>query len=660
MKTIKLGVFGILVLMGFLFMGELSLLNLSTFQEAYYEADFYINSSGREVNSHEMIEDLCRAGKKHNVDFFALEYSWDKSYLYETRIIGTKGAIEHLKKSGIKEGANKSLFFENQRALFCDIQEETDISNITTWYFTGGKEEYENIRAFKVDLVDKYGGGFPKEMGSGAGTILSLLFVWCTVFCIVLALSLYETAYMKKEAMLRVIMGENIVRLYLKSVLQDTAAFVLLFIFLSFVLRLVSNVAFKLPWVSGLFVLFLLLNLAIQAGMLRLDYKKTLASGTGDNGFLAINYVIKAGLAIVAILVVSINVTMISEALDLYEQKDFFRKHSNCSYYKMSYGVDAITEEQDPDEGLYKRFYAAFQNQSFQYADLSEYYTLRHPFIVINRNSLQELTSQYPQLAAIKQAVGTSKISLLLPASIKEGSADYENVMEMNDDIRFSESEYGKWKIISYENGIQVVGIHSNSTGHTTSNYRDPILLLDNTSYKTEASTTGYDFYSNYDILYHIPAKQWEQFRSKAKLEDRYISITNAMEEYTHEWNQSKRKMILSIVLAAFVLFLELSLIALIIQMEYHFNAIEMAIRKVHGYSLYERNVRLVKATLIFGILGIVLSIILGRLLNVGVSAWQLAVVGTVLILAEMGCIFIKANSVEKRKVAAILKGENV
>lgn len=659
MKKIKIAVFGILILMGFLFMGELNILNLSIFQEAYYEADFYINSSGRDISNREMIEDFCRTGEKHNVDFFAMEYSWDKSYLYETKIIGTKGAIDHLKKSGLKEGDNKSLFFENQRVLFCDIQRETNISNIVTWYFLGGKEDYENIRAFKADLVNKYGGGFPKETGSGVGTTLSFLFVWGTVFCIVLALSLYETAYMKKEAMLRIIMGENIVQLFLRNVFQDTVAFVFLFIFLSFVLRLVSNVAFKIPWTVGLFVLFLLFNLAIQAGMLRLDYKKTLASGSGDNGFLAINYVIKAGLAIVAILVISINVAMISDALDLHEQKGFFKNHDDCSYYKMSYGVESITEDRDPDEELYKKFYADFQNKSFQYADLSEYYDLKRPFIVINSNSFRELSQQYPQLAAVKEAVRTSKISLLLPASIKEGSADYENVMEMNDDIRFSESEYGKWNIINYESGIQVVGIHSNSVGHTTNNYKDPVLLLDNTSYKKEASATGYDFYSNYDILYDIPEKQWEQFRSKAKLENRYISITNAMEEYTHEWNQSKRKMLLSIVLEAFVLFLELSLIVLIIQMEYHFNAIEMAIRKVHGYSLYERNVRLIKSTLIFGILGIILSMLLSRILGVGVSAWQLAIVGLILILAEMGGIFIKANSVEKRKVAAILKGEN-
>ena len=36
MKKIKVAVFGILILMGFLAMGELSILNLDTFQEKYY------------------------------------------------------------------------------------------------------------------------------------------------------------------------------------------------------------------------------------------------------------------------------------------------------------------------------------------------------------------------------------------------------------------------------------------------------------------------------------------------------------------------------------------------------------------------------------------------------------------------------------------------
>ncbi len=134
MKKIKVAVFGILILMGFLAMGELSILNLDTFQEKYYDTEFYIDNSGRDTTSREMAKDLCRAGDKHDVDFFTIRYSWDKSYLYDTEIIGTDGAIDHLKKSGIREGRNRSLFFESQNVTFSSISGEKDISDITLYY----------------------------------------------------------------------------------------------------------------------------------------------------------------------------------------------------------------------------------------------------------------------------------------------------------------------------------------------------------------------------------------------------------------------------------------------------------------------------------------------------------------------------------------------
>ena len=75
MKKIKLAVFGILILMGFLAMGELSILNLDTFQEKYYDTEFYIDNSGRDTTGREMAGDLCRASDKHDVDFFTVRYS---------------------------------------------------------------------------------------------------------------------------------------------------------------------------------------------------------------------------------------------------------------------------------------------------------------------------------------------------------------------------------------------------------------------------------------------------------------------------------------------------------------------------------------------------------------------------------------------------------
>ena len=660
MKKIKLAVFGILILMGLLAMGELSVLNLDTFQEKYYDTEFYIDNSGRNTTGREMAEDLCCAGDKHDVDFFTLRYSWDKSYLYDTEIIGTDGAIDHLKKSGIREGRNRSLFFGSQNVTFSNISEGKDISDMTVYYLIGNESDYDRICAFKSELVDQYGGGFPKEKGSDSDILMDTIVVWAVIFAIVLALSLYETACLKKEAMIRVLMGEDILKIFLRSVITDTISFTALFTLMSLMLQRVSNVTFKYHWVICMFMAFLILNAIISTRLLRPDYKRDLASGEGDNSLLAINYVLKAVLTIIAIAVISINCGMIHESLKIYEQKDFFRSHDNCSYYKMSYGSDMISESNDPDESLYREFYAKFQNRSFQYADLSEYYDMRHPFIVINRNAFDELSAEYPQLKMLEKNVTSGKISLLLPSDIVYGTSEYEKVMEMNDGSFFTETEYGSCNKLNYDDGIKVTGIHESGQGYETNSYSDPVILVDNTAYDGSPGSTGYDFYYNYDIMYDIPDKDWQQFVDTHDLDDSNISVTNVMDDYSYRWAQSKRQLTISAAFTLFILFLELSLIIMIIKMEYQFNAAEMAIRKIHGYSLYERNIRLVKETVVSGMTGIIAASILCRITGTDIGIPLLAASGLLLIMLEIICILVKAGSVENHKIATILKGKRI
>lgn len=660
MKKIKVAVFGILILMGFLAMGELSILNLDTFQEKYYDTEFYIDNSGRDATSREMAEDLCRAGDKHDVDFFTIRYSWDKSYLYDTEIIGTDGAIDHLKKSGIREGRNRSLFFESQNVTFSSIAGEKDISDITLYYLIGNESDYDRICAFKSELVDKYGGGFPKEKDSNSDIPMDTIVVWAVIFAIILALSLYETACMKKEAMIRVLMGEDMLKIFLRSVITDTLSFAALFALMSLILQRVSNVTFKYHWVLCMFIVFLILNAVISTRLLRPDYKRDLASGEGDNSLLAINYVLKAVLTVIAIAVISINCGMIHESLKIYEQKDFFRSHDNCSYYKISYGFDMTSEINDPDESLYRDFYAKFQNRSFQYADLSDYYDMHHPFIVVNRNTFDELSAGYPQLKTLEEKVMSGNVSLLLPSDIVYGTSEYEKVMEMNDGSFFTETEYGSWNKLNYDDGIKFTGIHESGRGYETNSYSDPVILVDNTTYDGSPGSTGYDFYYNYDIMYDIPDKDWQQFVETHDLDDSNISITNVMDDYSYRWAQSKRKLTISAAFTLFILFLELSLIIMIIKMEYQFNAAEMAIRKIHGYSLCERNIRLVKETVVSGMTGIIAASILCRITGANIGIPLLAASGLLLIILEIICILVKAGSVENHKIATILKGERI
>lgn len=656
MKQIKIAIFCVLALTGFLFMGELSILNLDSFQSEYYESDFYIDSLSKGTTSREMISDFCKAAKNNDVDFFAVKFTWDKTFSYDTTIIGTQAAIKHLKKAGIKEGDNKSLFFEDQVVSFENIKDAADVSMINTYYFIGDESKYDNICHFKLDLVDKYGGSFPREKGSGAARILMLVTIWGIIFSIVIALSLYEVSYKKKENMIRVILGESLAGILTRNLLCDTISFVVVFLALSIMLKSISNVTFMFSGTLCMFLIFIAINALINLNYLRTNYKKDLASGEGDNGFIATSYVLKVMLLIITIIVLSVNYIMIHEALNIRQQKTFFHDHKNCSYYKMSYGMDNISEESDPDVELYSKLYEKFSNDAYQYVDLSEYYSMKRPLVLLNKNSFREVCQENKRINDISKDIENDKVSLLLPESIKEGSTEYECALETNDGTFLSAGEYGSWNIVRYKEGITVEAVHNNGTKYSMQKYKNPVILLDNTRYDAGDYTTGYDPYYNYDIMYDISKSEWEEFRTDNQIPEAYLSITNVNDEFLHEYMQQNRKLLLAVVFSIFILFLEFSLMILIIRMEYQFNAIEMALMKIHGYSLYERNVRLIKGTIGFGIAGIILALVLSLMLKMIYVVIPVVIIGVGLILCETVFIVCRANSVEKQRVATILK----
>ena len=112
--------------------------------------------------------------------------------------------------------------------------------------------------------------------------------------------------------------------------------------------------------------------------------------------------------------------------------------------------------------------------------------------------------------------------------------------------------------------------------------------------------------------------------------------------------------------LVIFMFLLELSLIFLVIKLEYYFNAIEMAIMKVHGYSFFERNGFLIKSTFFSCFLGLMITLIINHIFSIGGDFFIIAVMSGILFLFELLIIMIKGNFIEKKSVIAILKGEKL
>lgn len=657
MKKIKYTVFLILVTVGLLFMGELNILNISNFQYRFYNCDFFIDNLGLDISDREMKEDFLKKSKQYDVDFFTLKYIWDETYIYETRIIGTDNAIKWLKDNELKEGENKSLFFDSEYIVFEKYVEANDISSFTEYYFIGDENNLESIKSFKADLVDKYGGGFPKDKASDMNQKLSVIICWGVIFSIMLALTLYEVIYSKKENMLHVIMGDNIITLFFKKSIVDIVVYVFLFVGLYLALENLSHVQYKKDLVIAAFITFLVINTVIQTLTLKVNYKHDLSGAKNGRFLLTTNYIIKEILTVLIILLISLNMYTISEVISILSLKDLFQTYEGYDFYKFGFKMTSENLEKGIflEDVVYSNFYDKYQRKALLFGDCSGDYGISS-FVRVNHNALNEICKRNPELSELYSNINDSDRTVLIPENIN--TYDYENVKAMKREGYLEEDLYGEVRLLVYPKGVKIPAIKNNSHGYQIRNLRDPVILVDNYTFNKDKDY--FDSAHNYSVMYDVGPEEWEIFKAENEIDDALSSVTDINEEYNHISSQQKKKLILIMTISIFVLFLEFSMTFMIIRMEYSFNAIEQALKKVHGYTIMERNIKLIKASTISGVVGFALATLLKITADINVSIALLAAISATLLLTELAAIIIKALSVEKLNISRILKGENV
>ena len=189
--------------------------------------------------------------------------------------------------------------------------------------------------------------------------------------------------------------------------------------------------------------------------------------------------------------------------------------------------------------------------------------------------------------------------------------------------------------------------------------YQDPIILFNNTVASTDEIATSFDWLEPCDVMYRITTEEWQSFIEEFQLEDEIISKSNVLDVYNHSWAIASRNMRMLLVLSVFLLFLEMVLIMFIIRLEYQFNAVEMALKKVHGYTLLNRNWRILKTTVYGALVGILTALFLSIVLQMP-GGVPLVLAGLLMMFLELSYILWRAKRIEKTTISSILKGEKI
>ncbi len=126
----------------------------------------------------------------------------------------------------IRPGSFKSFFCGTTSVNILDFAliEKSLLEKNNTFYLIGNKKDME---AFKVDLVVKYAGAFPKEGGMNHRRYMKqmIILVWFAALFLTAFMTFYEISCQEREHILRITFGEHTWKIVVQNILQVTTTY---------------------------------------------------------------------------------------------------------------------------------------------------------------------------------------------------------------------------------------------------------------------------------------------------------------------------------------------------------------------------------------------------------------------------------------------------
>lgn len=636
MKLIKFFTGFLLFFITLVFVGELYVWNLESFETEFKVVTFYLQEN---TTKSEMMLDISKAAKKEKVEVFVVNKEVTSLFSEDINIYGTSGDIEkHLaQKAEVKAGNYESIFLGTVTVEFNEWEKIPDIDKVVNYYVIGNDE---NIINFKKSLVDKYAGRFPKDGYQTIDSKLSIGLVWMCVTLFLLLLTLYEVANLKKSIILRITIGEKIVFYLLRQIICDIVVYLTIFTGLIFTLSNYTNTFFQKKSTFLFFGIFLILNSLAYLWLIFTDYKKDMQTQKSAKTVLKISYFYKILTSIIIIITMTGCIELIVEGFNCYRQKNFFEDRKSYAYITVG---GKTVEDAQRMSGIY---YSQGRNaqKEISLVDLEKWET-EAEYILADQGTINYLSTCIPELVDKKLK---NKIYYLVPNQYLEK----ENIQEEMQNICYAYygTEY-EFEIIGYEKTAWVMAI--SNTGKVKSTLKkDPVVIFNNLN--SMEIPSGNILYIGNATMFSFTDQEFEGIAAESNFKELHYK-TNAYENYMYFWNVTKRNMIMGIVFLFILLVLEGLILRSILKCEYQINAKELLLGKIQGDNFLYRH-RKVILILSGGWLSLLISIILCLVFHL--SAVLYIIAGGILVMfMEYLFVAVYSHKLDHVNISKIFKG---
>lgn len=636
------------MLLSFIFSGEFFQYYLNTYTSQFS----YIDITENEMNSQAEIQNnIYHLAEKYNIEVLQTERKNGSGRATSLTVYSTDEAFEKLKTEySVSPNIYKALFLGTTKVDFADFKDKKLLGETERYYFIGEQRQIQSIRE---NIKNDYACSFIKNETEHAYPYLVLL-IWAVVGVLFLILTWLDIHFQKKENFVLVSLGKPIRQIILKNVFIDFLTFSLIFSVLFALLGRFVYLGYEIKNIVLLCAAVLFLNALLYLTLFKMNYKEVLYGANLNERIISDGYVLKSISMILTVVVLSCNAMLISANFKELKRIKTLRNVENYSFLELN-PVSLLNLGKDYEEtryGLINSIYGELQNRgcAYSFCGLSG----ENDYCIINSDSKFLLNG----FDLKTEPDGNSDFYILVPEEIEFSQNADESVYDCIEMYFGSEKALSCEKITYSGNGELLTYDSTEGLTLGAQSFENPIVIyINNPSLKLNCdSSTLSTLFSK--MLFNISNSEINTVCEKYQINEKgfYLQGEKVKEKVSDYQAVLNRALLLNTVISAFLLLLELFIISVIIKLEYKVSTTELAVKKVLGYSVFQKNKQIFLLNTYAALIAVVSCTVFCLMYKLAVWYTVIAV-GTSVLCFEYVIIAVLITRFEKQNVAKILKG---
>lgn len=636
------------MLLSFIFSGEFFQYYLNTYTSQFS----YIDITENEMNSQAEIQNnIYHLAEKYNIEVLQTERKNGSGRATSLTVYSTDEAFEKLKTEySVSPNIYKALFSGTTKVDFADFKDKKLLGETERYYFIGEQRQIQSIRE---NIKNDYACSFIKNETEHAYPYLVLL-IWAVVGVLFLILTWLDIHFQKKENFVLISLGKPIRQIILKNVFIDFLAFYLIFSVLFALLGRFVYLGYEIKNIVLLCAAVLFLNALLYLTLFKMNYKEVLYGANLNERIISDGYVLKSISMILTVVVLSCNAMLISANFKELKRIKRLRNVENYSFLELN-PVSLLNLGKDYEEtryGLINSIYGELQNRgcAYSFCGLSG----ENDYCIINSDSKFLLNG----FDLKTEPDGNSDFYILVPEEIEFSQNADESVYDCIEMYFGSEKDLSCEKITYSGNGELLTYDSTKELTLGVQSFENPIVIyINNPSLKLNCdSSTLSTLFSK--MLFNISNSEINTVCEKYQINEKgfYLQGEKLKEKVSDYQAVLNRALLLNTVISVFLLLLELFIISVIIKLEYKVSTTELAVKKVLGYSVFQKNKQIFLLNTYAALIAVVSCTVFCLMYKLAVWYTVIAV-GTSVLCLEYVIIAVLITRFEKQNVAKILKG---